>query len=197
MANIAEFDSSNFTAADSPVILDVKAALNTSLLRVLLICDGPGTIGVASSHDAGATFTPDFPLGACENVGALLTGLNQIRLTHTGVDSSYRVLGQAGAAEITFNRTGIQNECELLGKHHEFDTGEVQVVSGKGVLVTLYNEKIQALSLWDHDGVLPADADLIAQFQNHAQGHIPFGFPFVNGLRIDSNGMGYVVHYKV
>jgi len=197
MANISQFNSSNFTVASSPAILDVQAALNTNMMRVLLICDGPGTINVAQSNDGGVSFSPEFPLRADEDIGALLTGLKQIRLTHTGIDSSYRVLGKAGAADITFTKSGIQEYGSLLLKHHEFDTGEVQIVSGKGVLVALYNREQQPLEVWDHDGAGPTDSDLIATFKDAAEGHIPFGFPFVEGLRIESGAKGYVVHYKV
>ena len=196
MTNIAQYDSSNFTAASSPAILDVQADLGTNILRLLIICDGPGTINLAVSNDSGVSFSPEFALRAHENTGSLLTGLTQIRLTHTGVDSSYRVLGQAGSAEIKFTRPSSSAIYSPLRKHHEVNAGQVQVASGTGTLIMIYNTEKQPLKVWDFDGVGPANSDLIMDRKDAEEGHIPFGFPFVDGLRIQSDGKGYTVHYE-
>lgn len=196
MANVAEFDSTNFNAAASPAILDVQAALGTNTLRMVLICDGPGTINVANSNDGGLSFGPDFRLRAHEHIGALLTGLNQIRLTHTGVDSAYRVLGQAGAAEITFTRPNSSATHLPLRSHFEANAGQVQVASGTGTLIFVCNKLQQPLKLWDFDGVGPTESDLIADFMLAPTGVSTFGASFVNGLRIETNGKGLAVHYE-
>lgn len=198
MANIEQYDSSNFTAAQSPAILDVQADLGTIALTLVLINDGPGTINLSTSNDGGTSFGPDFQLKAHEDTGERLTGVNQIRLTHTGVDSAYRVLGQAGSAHITFSRPSNSAIYSPLTPHTELNAGQVQVVSGVGILHHLYNTKAQPLTIWNFDGIGPTNADLICNFvlPGLAHGHVEFGFPFTKGLRIDSSGMGYTVHYE-
>lgn len=196
MTNIIQTDSSNFTAAQSPAILDVQADLDTISLVLILINDGPGTINVATSNDGGASFNPDFQLKAREDTGSRLTGIKQIRLTHTGVDSAYRVLGQAGSAAITFTRPDSWAIHTPLRRHHEVSAGQIQVVSGTGTLIHIYNTEQQPLKVWDFDGVGPANSDLLMDRKDADEGVIPFGFPFVNGLRIQSDGKGYTAHFE-
>ena len=198
MTNVAQYDSSSFTAGDSPAILDVQTDLGAQILTCVLIVDGPGDIAISNSNDGGATFGPDFFQKAHEDIDAILSGTRQIKLTHTGVDSSYRVLAQAGSAKIHFTRPSNSAIYSPLQHHHELNAGEIQVASGVGILHHVYNTKAQPLTIWDFDGVGPTDADLICDFAlpGLAHGHVPFGFPFVNGLRIDSSGMGYTVHYE-
>lgn len=196
MTNIAEYDSSNFTAASSPAILDVQTDLNTIAIVLLLINDGPGAINIGVSNDGGATFSPDFQLKAHEDTGSRLTGINQIRLLHTGVDSAYRVLVQAGSADIKFTRPSSSAIYSPLRRHHEVNAGQIQVESGTGTLIMIYNTEQQPLKVWDFDGVGPTNSDLIMDRKDADEGHIPFGFPFVNGLRIQSDGKGYTAHYE-
>ena len=164
MTSIAQYDSTNFTAASSPALLDVQADLNTSVVTLIIICDGPGDINVAQSSDNGATFGPAFRLKSHEDIDAILTGPRQVRLTHTGIDSAYRVLVQAGASKIEFTRPSSSATHSPLRSHFEANAGQVQVESGTGTLIFVCNKQQQPIKLWDFDGVGPTDSDLIADF---------------------------------
>lgn len=84
-----------FTAAGSPIILDVFGDLGHNARRLNAICDGPGAIKFEMSGDSSVVQDPDFGEGVTleENESIKITGtfINRIRVTLLGEDSAYRI----------------------------------------------------------------------------------------------------------
>lgn len=86
------FEDTSFVVGESPATLDLETALGYKATYIEVTIDGAGAVSVESSNDgvayggirtvkAGESFL--FPVD-------LVT--SKVRLTHTGVDSSYRVV---------------------------------------------------------------------------------------------------------
>jgi len=91
MSEYTEYEDKNFTAGDSPATLDFEGDVGLGELAFAFINDGPGEIAVTSSYDSGSTFGDSVTIKSGEKITNLANGVNQMRLTHTGVDSAYRV----------------------------------------------------------------------------------------------------------
>ena len=86
-----KYEDTSFTSGDSPITLDVNTDLGRNAVDGYLAVDGTGDILVEISDD-GASYGSQHTL---KNGDVLdLSGLNvdSIRLTHSGTNSSYRIL---------------------------------------------------------------------------------------------------------
>ncbi len=88
----AFFQDENFTAADSPVTLNINAALGEDATTAVLICDGPGDISVQISDDGVKFNTIPLLIRSQETITISSINLKLAKLTHTGSDSGYRLL---------------------------------------------------------------------------------------------------------
>jgi len=86
-------EDSSFTAADSPVTIDINSNLGRNASTGYLVCDGSGDILIELSED-GSTFGTQFTMKNGETLD--LTGLDvdSIRITHSGTDSAYRLFAK-------------------------------------------------------------------------------------------------------
>ena len=75
--------------------------------------------------------------------------------------------------------------------------GDVQAISGPGRLSVLFNTEQQDITIWDFDGVGPIDSDLIADFKLITEGPIQMRIGFVNGIRVNTQGKGIIIHYTL
>lgn len=87
------FEDSNFTVGDSPITLDIYGAglHEFPVAEGYVACDGTGSIlvEVAQQYD---DFGEQFTVKANEVVTLGFSRPGQIRITHSGTDSSYRVV---------------------------------------------------------------------------------------------------------
>ena len=84
------FTDKSFVVGDSPAILDVNAKLVRNATEGYIINGGPGEFTVAFSTD-GEVFGGENPLEGNEILTFEDISVNKLRITHGGVDSSYRV----------------------------------------------------------------------------------------------------------
>ena len=75
--------------------------------------------------------------------------------------------------------------------------GEVQAITGPGRLAVLFNTEQQDITIWDHVGAIPPDAALIADFKLITEGPIQMRIGFVNGIRVNTQGKGIIIHYTL
>lgn len=91
--NYKKYEDSSFVAGDSPVVIDAYTDLgmgrtaNAGYIAV----DGPGSILVEIAKGDGSTYGEQFTLKQTEKFDLAGEGFRKIRLTHSGVDSAYRV----------------------------------------------------------------------------------------------------------
>ena len=83
----------NFQAVDSPVVLDIEYGLSTHSVDGEIYCNGIGNVLVELSMD-GSTYGNQFTLLAYETFSLFGYKLKSIRFTHSGADSSYRVVAR-------------------------------------------------------------------------------------------------------
>ena len=84
-------EDTSFVAGDSPVALDVNAALVTGNgNRGYIVVDGSGDIAVEISH-VDTNYETSFTLKNGEVFDLTGWDVDTIRLTHSGTDSAYRV----------------------------------------------------------------------------------------------------------
>lgn len=85
-----------FTAAESPIILDVFADLGHNARSGNVVCDGPGAVRFEMTGDASEDPNPNFGEGVTlqENESIKITGtsINRIRVTLVDEDSAYRIV---------------------------------------------------------------------------------------------------------
>lgn len=91
MADYLTYENNNFTVDNSPFTIDVITDFGHNRTSILLRNDGPGDILASTSSDSGVTFGDTFTVFGGESFGQSLVGIDQIRLSHSGIDSSYRV----------------------------------------------------------------------------------------------------------
>lgn len=87
--NIISEDSS-FVVGDSPRTITVNATLGRNGNRGYLVIDGAGDILVSLSHSDSA-YTTAFTLKNGDSFDFTGLDLFQVLLTHSGVDSAYRL----------------------------------------------------------------------------------------------------------
>ncbi|KKL88313.1 hypothetical protein LCGC14_1925940 [marine sediment metagenome] len=85
------YEDTNFTVGESPVTLDVNTDLGRNAVEGYIACDGPGDIIVTISDD-GASFSSNITLKAHEVFDLQFLDVDQIKITHSGTDSAYRVV---------------------------------------------------------------------------------------------------------
>lgn len=79
-------EDSNFVVGDSPATISV----NARLVEGYIACDGTGTILVEIAPE-GTSYGGQFTIKSDEGVSLGGSRVNNIRITHSGTDSSYRV----------------------------------------------------------------------------------------------------------
>jgi hypothetical protein len=84
------YESSNFVAGDSPAIHSYLADAGYNAINSWVVCDGPGDIRVSYSRDA-VNYGEAWRLRQGEMLNLSSFDVATIKITHTGVDSSYRV----------------------------------------------------------------------------------------------------------
>lgn len=89
--NFQSFEDASFVVGDSPVVLDVNAALGFNARDGYIACDGTGSIQVEISRD-GTNYSDAFTIKIGEVVYLEGADLWKIRITHLGTDSAYRVV---------------------------------------------------------------------------------------------------------
>jgi len=87
----ASFEDTNFESANSPALLDVNTALGRNGVEGYISCDGAGSILVEFS-DNGTDYGGQHTLKADEVLNFDALNVDRITITHSGADSSYRVL---------------------------------------------------------------------------------------------------------
>ncbi len=84
------FEDTSFVTGDSPVTLDLRAALGRLATSVTVICDGNGSFTVAFSVD-GITFGDAILMKTTESLSFSDMSVSAVRITWIA-DSSYRVI---------------------------------------------------------------------------------------------------------
>ena len=86
------YEDTSFVAGDSPRILDFKTDVGIVPKCGYLICDGAGDLLCEISHD-GTNYDNQFTIKSGEKIECLGTcDVAKFRITHSGSDSSYRIL---------------------------------------------------------------------------------------------------------
>lgn len=91
--NFKASEDTSFLAGDSPATIDCNTGLGENAKNVIIQCDGSGSILVAISHD-GITYGDNFTLNIDETLNLNDVSVDSVRITHSGSDSSYRILYQ-------------------------------------------------------------------------------------------------------
>lgn len=85
----SSFEDSSFAAGDSPVVLDIYAALTRDIYNGEIMCDGPGDIYIEISSDG--TVYGDITTAKENEIADLIQHkIRKVRITHTGTNSAYR-----------------------------------------------------------------------------------------------------------
>ncbi len=88
---IKAYEDDDFVVGETGRVLDIFADLNNTFARfAVLQVFGPGDLKIANSFD-GSLYEDDFTFEGGQ--GLLMTDLRvkKLKLTHTGVDSGYRI----------------------------------------------------------------------------------------------------------
>ena len=97
MAEEVFFRDTNFKAGDSPVEINLLAALGVISQKSCSVVNvGPGPFLISTSVDDGATFGPPifFP-PLFQATGAFLNNVDRLKIIHFGVDTHYTVIASA------------------------------------------------------------------------------------------------------
>ena len=100
-AQYLTFEDNNFTAGDSPVTINIIASFGHSQVSILFLNDGHGNITLETSSDEGSTFGDMLTIFSREEFNVKNGGIDQLRLTHTGIDSAYRIFIGTGDTAIS------------------------------------------------------------------------------------------------
>jgi hypothetical protein len=84
------FEDTSFGVGDSPAILDLNTALGRNANNVIVLNDGPGDFTYSISND-GTNWGDEITLKRREVAEYQDISIDSFRITHTGVDSAYRV----------------------------------------------------------------------------------------------------------
>lgn len=79
----------SFVVGESPRVIDVNTAISRNSTRGFIICDGPGDMDIAFSHD-GSIYGDTLTLKSGEVLNLDGLSINKIQLTHVA-DSAYRL----------------------------------------------------------------------------------------------------------
>jgi len=79
------------TAGNSPITIDFNADSGRNAKDGWINCDGEGDLTVAFSRD-GITFGDAWTMKKGENTGLRNFDIDSLRITHSGIDSAYRVV---------------------------------------------------------------------------------------------------------
>ena len=85
------FEDSSFVSGESPVVHNIKGALKHNAVDGYIVCDGQGDILVEFSDD-GTNYGGQHTLQKNDVLSLKYLNVNLIRITHSGTDSSYRIL---------------------------------------------------------------------------------------------------------
>ena len=85
------YSDSSFIAGDSPATLDVFGDLERITYNGQINCDGAGDLLIGLSSD-GTTYNDNITLKSGEILDLRTFNLKKIKITHSGTDSSYRVV---------------------------------------------------------------------------------------------------------
>lgn len=104
MKGYETYSDDDFTAGDSPFVIDLETDIGSGENAVMFFNDGPGDLILSTSGDSGATFGSELKLKGGEQASVGGTSQNQLKIAHSGVDSSFRMLASASD-----NMIGISN----------------------------------------------------------------------------------------
>lgn len=85
------YEVTSFTSSISPVVYDVNLNLGRHSIDGYIVCDGTGDILIEFSSD-GIKFSDQHTLKEDEILLLEYYDIHTIRITHSGTDSSYRIL---------------------------------------------------------------------------------------------------------
>jgi len=159
MAEYLTYEDDNFTATESPFTIDVVADFGHNRASILLRNDGPGDLLVSTSSDDGVTYGDTFTVRGVESFGLSLVGIDQIRLSHSGIDSSYRVFIGSRTPTLSFTPNRIPPDVLLtsgnirgvtpvtkFGRNPAVGTTEEDIWSGGGTWVAPTEARIHQIS---------------------------------------------------
>jgi hypothetical protein len=86
-----KYEDTSFVSGDSPVTHDVNTDLGRNARIGYITCDGPGDILIEISDD-GTNFGSQHTLKVEDTLNFEGINVDKIRITHSGTDSSYRIL---------------------------------------------------------------------------------------------------------
>jgi len=84
------YEDTSFIAGDSPATHDFNNDAGRNATDGYIICDGNGDIQVDYSRD-GINYGDKWTMKKGERVNLVRLDIDKIRITHTGVDSAYRI----------------------------------------------------------------------------------------------------------
>ena len=85
------YADTSFASGDSPATHDFETDTGRTSVDGWIICDGSGSIVIALSRD-GLTYQDSYTLKKGEVIDVLRFEISKIKVTHSGTDSSYRIL---------------------------------------------------------------------------------------------------------
>jgi len=109
-AQYLTFENNSFVAGESPVTIDIVSSFGHSQVSVLFSNDGPGDIFIETSSDGGSTFGDIRTVFSGEPFNVKDGGIDQIRITHTGIDSAYRLYIGTGNPVLSVSSSQIPDE---------------------------------------------------------------------------------------
>ena len=86
-----KYEDTSFVSGDSPATHDVNTDLGRNAKIGYITCDGPGDILIEISDD-GTNFGSQHTLKVEDTINFEGINVDTIRITHSGTDSSYRIL---------------------------------------------------------------------------------------------------------
>jgi len=106
MTDVKAFPTLNFTAAKSPVDINLLTEFGPISARgSFLVNIGPGAIGVLISHDDGVSFEAAGSLTSEAILsGSILRSIDRISIIHTGVDTTFVFVAAASAGDPIISR---------------------------------------------------------------------------------------------
>lgn len=84
------FKDTSFEAGDSPVTIDINAALGRNATRGYIVNDGAGDFDVAFSID-GTNFGDNNTMKKKEIIRFSNQSVDSLKITHSGTNSAYRI----------------------------------------------------------------------------------------------------------
>lgn len=129
MSTYKIYGDDNFTADDSPAILDFIGDLNHSAGWIFLN-NGPGNIELQIENNEDEGFEDSFITTTGAIINAADSGIRRLQLTHTGRDSSYGVSAFFGAGVIIDRAPKIR---PIIARQHNGMAGRSIVHEYSGI----------------------------------------------------------------